>query len=431
MPALFCAEGLPAAVISEVSLVLFHCFGMGNASVAFWTNFLGLVPLLSVKLFCAPAIDALFTKRRWILAGQWLLAALFLAAGLFCQTSQPLTPLIVLFFCAALVSGAHDVAADGFYILALTEHEQALCSGWRSVFYRLAMIAGSGGLVILAGALSEKRGDSPACLSPPAAWTWSLSAGALLMGLIALYDTLSLPHPIPDRAKKEAGIRAFFRDFRGVFLSFFQKKHIGAAMLFLLLYRLGEAQLGAMSKLFLIGEDGLALTKIHYGFLAGTAGVSMLLAGGVLSGFLCARSGLGKMLWPMAIAINAPDALYLLLALLPKPGLFLTGLCVSVEQFGYGFGFAGYMLFMVWFASTSPDSRKTSHFALMTVFMLAGLRLPGMVSGWIASHIAQWIPCGPGKYPLFFLWVLLCTVPGFWVTHIVSKIVDPDYGKKH
>lgn len=429
LPPLFFAEGFPAAVITEVSLVLFYCFGMTGASVAFWTHFLGLIPLLGVKLFCAPAIDALFTRRSWILAAQWILAALFLCAGIFCRATQPLAPLIALFFFAALVSGVHDVAADGFYILALTEHEQALCSGLRSVFYRLALIAGSGGLVILSGILSEKNGNTPAPMSPSAAWSWTMFAAALPALLIALYDTLLLPRPLPDCPKKPE-MSAFFRDFRVVFQSFFRKKHIGTAMLFLLLYRLGEAQLGAVSKLFLIGKDGLALTNTQYGFLAGTAGVVMLLAGGVLSGFLCAKSGFGKMLWPMAIAINAPDVLYLLLALLHKPSILLTGLCVSVEQFGYGFGFAGYMLFMVWFASTSMDSQKTSHFALMTVFMIAGLRLPGMASGWIAAHIAEWIPGEAGKYPLFFAWVLLCTVPGFLVTHTVSKIVNPDYGKK-
>ena len=425
LPPLYFAEGLPAALITEVSLLLFQFFGMDRSGVAFWTNFLGLLPLIFVKLFCAPAVDAVSKRRHWILLTQWAMAALFLCSAVICRLESPVPWLIAVFFLAALTSGVHDIAADGFYILALDSHGQALYSGLRSVFNRVAVVVGNGGFVVLAGLLADSG-----TVSGSTAWSISLGAAALSMGLLAGWSGRFLPHPGSDCAKAFS-CRLFLTDFCRVFVTFFQKKQVWTALLFLLLYRLGEAQLGVMSKLFLLDQtDGVGLTATQYGSLAGILGVSMMLTGGVLAGFLCARSGLKKMLLPMVLAINLPDALYVLLAFLSEPSLWLTGMCVAVEQFGYGFGFAGYMLFMVWFASTSPDDCKTSHFALMTVFMIAGIRLPGMPTGWIAERITEWFPCGLTRYQLFFLWVLLCTLPGFWITAKIGRIIAPDYGLK-
>lgn len=426
LPPLYFAEGLPAAVVTEVSLLLFHDFGMGNSGVAFWTNLLGLLPLLFIKLFCGPAVDAVSTRRRWIALTQGALGALFLLAALACRLPAPIPCLIVIFFAAALVSGVHDIAADGFYILALSEHEQAFYSGMRSVFYRVAMVVGSGGFIIFAGFLSERTG----WLCSADAWAAALLAAALMMGGTAWFSAACLPRPETDVSKRFSGM-VFLRDFGHVFISFFRKKHVWTALCFLLLYRLGEAQLGAVSKLFLLDRTGgMGLTQTAYGFMVGTLGVCMMLAGGVAAGILCGVFGMKKMLWPMALAINLPDALYLMLAFMKSAGLPLIGSCIAVEQFGYGFGFAGYMLFMVWFASTSENDCKTSHFALMTLFMIAGIRLPGMPSGWIAEHIGSWIPCGLDRYQLFFIWVLVCTIPGFFMTWLISRIVDPRYGRK-
>ncbi len=419
---LYFAEGLPAAVITEVSLLLFAFFGMNNTSAAFWVNLLGLVPLLFVKLVCAPAVDSISTRRNWITVSQILIALFFLVTAFLCKVPTPIPFLLAAFFLAALTSGIHDIAADGFYILALTEHEQAIYSGLRGVFYRVALVVGSGGFVVLAGILSNR-------MTTESAWLISLATAGIVMILTSVFCMCFLPKPAQD-IRKPFDMGTFFRGFAHSFVTFFQKKHIGTALLFLLLYRLGEAQLGAMSKLFLIGKDGLALSTYQYGVLVGTIGVCMMLAGGVFGGFLCAGFGMRKMLLPMVLAINLPDALYLLLASLSNPPLWLTASCMSLEQFGYGLGFAGYTLFMVWYASNSPDDCKTSHFALMTVFMIAGIRLPGLPSGWIADHIAAWIPCGLTRFQLFFIWVLICTLPGYWVTWLIARIVDPQYGLK-
>ncbi len=425
LPPLYFAQGLPAVIIAEVSIILFKKFGMINSEVAFWSNFLGLIPLLLIKLFCAPVVDSLSRRRNWIFAGQLALAVLFFLSALACKLAHPLPWLILIFFLASLTSGVHDIAADGFYILALDDHRQAVYSGLRSVFNRIAAVVGSGGFIIFAGWLAESGKVSTAT-----AWSLTLALAAGTVFLLALWSGFFMPHPEQDRPG-QFSMSGFGKEFSAVFVSFFQKKHVWMVLLFLLLYRLGEAQLSVMSRLFLLGEDGLALTEMQYGSMVGVYGVAMMLAGGVLAGFLCGKFGLGRMLLPMVLAINVPDLLYVLLAFWrgEVPAL-LTGTCVAVEQFGYGFGFAGYMLFMVWFASTSKDEHKTSHFALMTVFMIAGLRLPGMPSGWIAENIALWIPCGWTKYQLFFLWVMVCTLPGFGVTYLAGKIVDQDYGMK-
>ncbi len=425
LPPLYFAQGLPAVIIAEVSIILFNEFGMIGSAVAFWSNFLGLIPLLLIKIFFAPVVDSFSRRRNWIFAGQLVLAGLFLLSACACKFAHPLPWLILIFFLASLASGVHDIAADGFYILALDHHRQAIYSGLRSVFNRIAAVVGSGGFIIFAGWLAGSGKVSSAT-----AWCLTLALAAGSVFLLALWSGFFMPRPEQDRPG-EFTLEGFGKDFAAVFVSFFRKEHVRTALLFLLLYRLGEAQLSVMARLFLLSEDGTALSKVQYGSMVGVYGVAMMLAGGVLAGFLCGRFGLGRMLLPMVLAINVPDVLYVLLAFRqgPVPQL-LTGTCVALEQFGYGFGFAGYMLFMVWFASTSRDEHKTSHFALMTVFMIAGLRLPGMPSGWIAEHIARWIPCGWTKYQLFFCWVLVCTLPGFWVTHLAGKIIDRDYGRK-
>lgn len=425
LPPLYFAEGLPAAVITEVSLLLFQFFGMSESAIAFWTNFLGLIPLIFVKICCAPLVDAISTRRRWIINGQFVLAILFFAVSLVCNLSTPIPFLIALFFCASLTSGIHDIAADGFYIIALNDHEQAVYSGLRSVFFRVAMVVGSGVFVILVGLL--KKYD---LVSERHAWMISMLIAAAMLGGIAFYCRFMLPFAQGDIPGKAFDVKSICSDFMQSFITFFRKDHVVSVLLFLLLYRLGEAQLLVMSKLFLLGKDGLAVPTDQYGMMVGIAGVIMMLTGGVLAGFFAAKYGLKKMLLPMAIAINAPDALYLLLAFLPEPSVWLTGSCIAVEQFGYGFGFTGFMLFMVWFASTGDDKFKTGHFALMTVFMIIGIRLPGMPSGWIAEKLAEWAFFGWTKYQLFFVWVLICTIPGFLVTLQAMRIVPASYGQK-
>lgn len=479
IPTLYFAEGAPASIIGDVSLIIFKNLGMTDAQNTFWKNFVGLVPILLVKLLGGPLVDSTGSKRMWIIMTQFAMSLLFAAAAGACAFSPKMVFLIGVFMMTGFVSAMHDIAADGFYILALSEHDQALFSGLRSVFFRVALLAANGGLVMLAGLIMEKPELTASWgillvipgaamvlfsprhaaggglmfltglmitpgkpgLSPGVTWGILLLIPALFMALFATYHTYALPRRENDTPARES-MKEFFRTFGSTFTTFFAKRHIGAALAFILLYRLGEAQLGDVSRLFLINSDSVGMSTLTFGFLTGTIGVITLLAGGVTAGFLVAKFGMGKLLWPMVLAINVPDFLYVILSfsgihatngIMQSADVTVIGSAIALEQFGYGFGFTGFMLFMVWFASTSTKS-QTSHFALLTFFMIAGLRLPAMGSGAILQNITEWagmfVQTDMTRYQLFFIWVIICTIPGYFVTWNISKIIEPEYGLK-
>ncbi|MDD2526239.1 MAG: MFS transporter, partial [Bacteroidales bacterium] len=196
---------------------------------------------------------------------------------------------------------------------------------------------------------------------------------------------------------------------------FFRKPGIGLALLFLLTYRLAESQLGMLTAPFMLDSldaGGLGLTTSQVGTVNGTVGVIFLVFGGLLGGFLVARNGLRAWLWPMVLAINVPDVVYFWMAHDQMSNLWLINLCVSIENFGYGFGFTAYTIYMMTFAE---GEHKTAHFAICTAFMALGMMLPGMVAGWIQEEIG---------YRLFFVWVMVCTLPGFILIPSIRKQIN-------
>lgn len=437
IPTLYFAEGAPATIIAETSLIIFKNFGMDDASNTFWKNLIGLVPLFIVKLLGGPLIDSTGSKRAWIIAMQLLMSMLFVVSASFCLIDANLMFLIGTFMLIGFISFTHDIAADGFYIIALSERDQALFSGLRSTFFRIAMILANGGLLMLASSIMEARSPetgeiTKSGLEPATAWGFALFLPAIILGFFALWHFIFIPKTQDDQpAKMQSNEK---RDsFISIFASFFTKKHIVKALIFILIFRLAEAQLGDVSRLFFLNDDGLGISQKAYSYIFGTLGVISLLAGGIVSGLLVAAFGMGKMLYPMVLAINLPNLVYVFLAFLPTKNMRILESCVIVEQFGYGFGFTGFMLFMVWFAATSVKN-QTSHYAILTVFMISGLRLPAMASGWILEHISGitnfFIQTQMTKYQLFFIWVMICTIPVFAVTWMVKKIVDPLYGLK-
>ncbi|MBO5763177.1 MAG: MFS transporter [Lentisphaeria bacterium] len=423
IPTLYFAEGVPAAVVTEISILIFHGLMMPDSSVAFWANFFGLPWIL--KPLWAPAVDLVRTKRFWIIMTQLAMALCILGTAAACGFGQIQALIITFLLLTAIASATHDIAADGFYILALSEHDQAIYSGLRSVFYRCAMLAANGALTIFAGIIFRLGywGDGVETDSAGIGWGITLILPGLFFLGAALYHALLLP-----RSEQHA-VSGKTENFGSIFLSFFRRKHIGIMLIFLLFYRFAEAQLGAASRLFLLSKDGLALSTLDYGFAVGTVGVIMLLAGGVAGGLLIARYGMGKMILPMFLAINLPDLVYVYLAFAKPDSLAVVSGCIALEQFGYGIGFTLYMLLMVWYAAGS-GSFKTSHFALMTGFMILGLRLPGMVSGYLLEKLPQWFAfTGLDRYEIFFLWVIAAILPAGAATWLVARIADPDYGK--
>jgi PAT family beta-lactamase induction signal transducer AmpG len=399
IPTLYVAEGLPYVVVMTVSVIMYKGFGISNTDIALYTSWLYL-PWV-IKPLWSPVVDILRTRRLWIWATQLVVGAALASLALAIPAPHFFRWTLACFWLLAFDSATHDIAADGFYMLATSEQQQAFFVGVRSLFYRLAMLAAQGPLVVLAGTIQDRTGN------PRLAWMVAMAAVAALFLGFGLWHRFVLPRPEPDRPGDARRIPEFVRAFLGTFGSFFRKPRIAVLMLFLLLYRLGEAQLVKMVSPFLLdprARGGLGLTTTNVGWVYGTVGVAALTVGGILGGWVASRHGLKAWLWWMLLAIHLPDAAFIYLAYAQPASLPVIFACVAVEQFGYGFGFTAYVLYMMYI---SRGEHPTAHYAICTGFMALGMMIPGMWSGWLQDHIG---------YRHFFVWVILATVPSFVVT---------------
>jgi PAT family beta-lactamase induction signal transducer AmpG len=410
VPTLYIAEGLPYALATGVSLVLYKNLGVSNATIAFWSALLGL-PWIFKPLW-APLVDLLHTRRLWIWATQLFMGAALAGIALALPVPQFFQITLALFWLLAFASATHDIAADGFYMLALTEGDQALFSGVRNTFYRVANIAAQGGLVIFAGKMHSLTGNYAT------AWLLAFALAAGMVFALGLFHRRILPRPAADvAAPKTQG--NFSENFAETFAAFFQKPKIAVMLAFVLLYRFGEAQLLPVAKLFLLDareRGGLGLTNEQFGWIYGTIGVGALLAGGLLGGYVVSRRGLKFWLWPMLFAIHLPDAVFIWLAYVRPENLLAIGAGVAIEQFGYGFGFTAFMLYLIRMAR---GPHATAHYALCTGFMALGVTLPGLWSGWLQERLG---------YPHFFIWVILATIPSFLIALKIP--LEAGFGKK-
>ena len=410
IPTLYVAEGLPYALVMSVSLVFYQNLGVPNAQNTFLVGLLYL-PWV-IKPLWSPAVDILKTRRAWIWPMQILMGAALAGVAFAVPTTHFLAATLAFFWLLAFTSATHDVAADGFYLLALTEHDQAWFNGIRTTFYRVAGILAKGQLVILAGILAAQSNNFST------AWSLVFGLVAAIVLLLAIYHRGILPRPDSDQPIV-AGRKNFSDEFSKTFTAFFQKPDIGIALLFLLIYRFGEAQLMPVTQLFLLDtkmHGGLGLTNAQVGFVYNTVGVSALITGGLLGGFVIARRGLKFWLWPMLLAIHLPDAVFVWLAAAQPQNLFAIGAGIAVEQFGYGFGFAFFMLYMIYLAR---GAHATAHYALCTGFMALGMMIPGLWSGWLQEHLG---------YKLFFAWVMLATIPSFLIAMKIP--LASEFGRK-
>ena len=410
LPSLYFAEGLPFVAVMTVSVIMYKRLDISNTEIAFYTSWLYL-PWV-IKPLWSPVVDILRTRRFWILAMQLLVGAGFAAIALTLQTDDFFRYSLAALWLVAFSSATHDIAADGFYILSLNDHEQAWFVGVRNTFFRLAMISGQGLLVMVAGFLETETNDLQL------SWSIAFYLLAAIFVILFAWHRRVLPRPDTDIAGVAGSAGTLFAKFIETFVTFFQKKHIGTVIAFLLLYRIAEAQLAKLAPPFLLDDPsvgGLGLSTADVGFVYGTAGALMLTLGGLCGGFLAARNGLKYWLWWMVMAINLPNAVYILLAYLQPQSLVSIVLAVGVEQFGYGLGFAAYTLYMLYVAR---GAHSTAHFAICTGFMALGMMLPGMISGWIQEALG---------YQHFFVWVLLATIPSFAVVAFIP--LDADFGR--
>ena len=602
VPTLYYAEGIPYIIVMTVSVIMYKRMGISNTDIALYTSWLYL-PWV-IKPLWSPIVDILKTKRFWIISMELLIGAGLAGVALTIPVSNFFQYTLMFFWLLAFSSATHDIAADGFYMIGLSENQQAYFVGIRSTFYRLAMITGQGLLIILAGYFESTTGlptvDITVYSSPDAveqsinidslsfaplegelriitkptkleintantsqpevdsilnmvkewngangfteytkpktiinsagvresnakqlssfelfikntfgveqkikstsgvgnvallyfhlsgkpaddeeivinfgsssgdksialiegtrftfnssnwnkpalsviqldtklkrassalfearagniklSWVITISILTGLFFLFFVYHKFILPYSPQDKPAIVTSDKSVMKEFIDTFVIFFKRKHIGVILGFLLIYRLGESQLVKLASPFLLDAKevgGLGLTTGEVGLVYGTVGILALTIGGLLGGFVASRSGLKYWLWWMLIAINLPNTVYIYLSYALPESFFLINLCVAVEQFGYGFGFTAYMLYMIYI---SQGDHKTAHFAITTAFMALGMMIPGMISGWLQELIG---------YQHFFVWVIIATIPAFIITRYIP--LDTDFGLK-
>jgi PAT family beta-lactamase induction signal transducer AmpG len=411
VPSLYVAEGIPYTMAMTVSVVLYKRLGISNTDIALYTSWLYL-PWV-IKPIWSPFVDLFRTKRYWILLMQLLIGASLACVAFTIPANHFFQYTLAFFWMTAFSSATHDIAADGFYMLGLSEDFQAAYVGVRATFYRIAMIATQGGLVIFAGLLEASGYDIPK------AWTFTFFLAAAVMAALFLYHCFILPYPNSDRRALRTPSTSLSREFFHTFGLFFKKKDILTILAFFLFYRLAETQLIKIIAPFLLDprpKGGLELTTSEIGVIYGTVGVVALLLGGLLGGYAIYRKGLRLWIWIMICAIHLPDLVYVYLSQAMPQNLHLISLCVALEQFGYGFGFTAYTMFMI---MVSEGEYKTVHYAISTGIMALGMMVPAMFSGWLQEQLG---------YQNYFLWVMVATIPGFVVTALVR--IDPEFGKK-
>ena len=383
IPTLYFAEGIPYFIVNNISVILFTRMGVPNGEMALFTSLI-YFPWV-IKPLWSPFVDILRTKRWWIVMMQIVMSIAFIlltfsiphpSPDVISATATPVslfTFTLILFVVTAFASATHDIAADGFYMLALT---------------------------------------------------------AVMFSGITIYHTFFVPrakedaekdveNPTNKETQKRSTAEEIFDEFARTFSLYFKKPGVLLAIVFMLLYRLPEAFLLKMVSPFLLDKrvnGGLALSTEDVGFVYGTIGVIFLTVGGIIGGMAASRWGLKKSLWPMAACMTLPCFTFVYLSMAMPTSLAVISICVALEQFGYGFGFTAYMLYMMYFAE---GEFKTAHYAICTAFMAASMMIPGMVAGYLQELLG---------YEHFFWMVIVCCIATVGVTLTIK--VDPEYGRK-
>ena len=409
VPSLYIAEALPYVAVMVIATTMYKRLGLSNTDLALYTSWLYL-PWV-IKPLWSPFVAAIKTERWWVLLMQLLVGAGFAGVAFTLNAPVWLQGSLAFFWLLAFASATHDIAADGLYIIGLDTHDQSLYVGIRSTFYRIGTIFGQGLLVMFAGWLERSQ-------TVPMAWSISFFVLAALMLGLCLWHSFSLPKVAPHAEEQTHPDSSILLSFWLALKTFFTKPHILPALLFMLLFRFPEGQLVKIANPFLLDDvevGGLGLTTDAVGFIYGTIGIIGLTVGGLLGGWCVSRHGLKRWLWPMVLSISLPDLVYVYMAS-GTPSFFAVNICVLIEQFGYGFGFTAYMLYLVYF---SQGERSTAVFSICTAFQALGMMIPGMLAGWMADHLG---------YLNFFWWVVGCCLVTIAVSAFIK--IDPQYGKK-
>ena len=430
VPTLYFLEGIPYFLVNNISMVMFNQMGVPNGEMSFFTTLLYFP--WALKFLWAPFVDLIKTKRWWFLTMQFLMLGLAVLTIFSIPHPSPeviaamgtevklFTGVLIAFIIMAFASATHDIAADGFYMLALTSGVQAEMIGWRSVFYRLSNVFCNSALIAIPGIIYDwtiKQGEA----NMPLAWQVTMVITAVIFAIMAVWHVFFTPRPDTDKPNAETTAKDIVTGFGKAFATYFTKPALWVAIAFMLLYRLPEGFLMKMIYPFLLGArdtGGLGMTMQELGVVYGAIGVIFLLLGGILGGYYISKVGLKKAFWWMAIAMTLPCLSFVYLSMFLPTNMVYIAIAIAIEQFGYGFGFTAYMMYMMFF---SEGEFKTSHYAICTSFMALSMILPGLVAGYIQEAIG---------YQHFFWMVIACSVATFTVTFLARRIVDGNYGKK-
>ncbi|MDR0292359.1 MAG: MFS transporter [Elusimicrobium sp.] len=408
IPTLYFAEGLPYIIINSVSSVVYTKLGIPKDVMTFWTGFLYLPWIL--KMVWSPLLEN--RSKKFILSSaQFLLAIIFLLTGLAFNLNNFFVASLLGFAAGAFISATYDAATDGYYMLVLDKERQSFYVGIRTFFYRLSMIFGSGIIVMLAGRLEVKTGN----IAP--AWTISFTAVAAVFFIFTIWHFFILPRDAkpPSSLRCDATAPKAAQNFKEVFKTYFTQKNILIILIFILVYRLGEASLEKLIAPFMLdpkSAGGLAVSTETFGFIKGTVAMIALIAGNILGGIALAKYGFKKCLWPFVVLLNAPNIFYVIMAVF-KPALWIVAVLVSFEQFGYGLGFMAFTVFVMKISQKSKY--PTSYYAISTGIMALGMMIPNMMSGRLQVSVG---------YTNFFIIACILSIPSFFIAPYAIKIFE-------
>lgn len=401
VPTLYFAMGMPFVVLNMVCTLMYKGLGVSDTQIAFWTSSI-MLPW-TLKPLWSPFLEMYRTKKFFVVLTQLLSGLLFALIAFALHLPDFFAITIAMLFVVALSGSTHDIAADGTYMSVLNNEEQAQWIGWQGAFYNIAKLAATGGLVYLAGFFIDHYGVAQA-------WTIIMLIIAVIMAVLGVYHIFILPSG-GKQAETGKTLKESLTELWGVFVEFFQKKHIIYYVFFIILYRFAEGFVMKIVPLFLKAsraDQGLGMTEQQIGLCYGTFGAAAFVIGSILGGYYIAHRGLKKSLFSLALVFNLPFVAYTFLAFEQPENMFFIGSAITLEYFGYGFGFVGLTLFMM--QQIAPGKHQMSHYAFASGIMNLGVMLPGMLSGLVSDAIG---------YKMFFVFVLVCTIPALLITKFV------------
>ena len=410
VPSLYFAMGLPFVVLATASTIMFKNLGISDSRIAFWTSLI-MLPW-TLKPLWSPFLEIFKTRKHFVLITQFATGITFCFTALSLHLPDFFRYSIALLSIVAFSASTHDIAADGVYLNVLSPDLQAKYIGWQGAFYNIAKILAGGAFVYLAGQLELTMGVVYA-------WMCVMTGFGLILILLGLYHTRFLPSG--GAAQQTGSLKEGLGTLWDVIKTFFRKKNIFWFILFIVLYRFAEGHAIKIAPLFFKAsrnDGGLGLSTSQIGLVYGVFGAIAFVLGSILSGYFVSGRGLKRSLFILCAFFNIPFAVYAFLALTQPENLYIIGAAVVFEYFGYGFGFVGLMLFMM--QQVAPGKYKMAHYAFATGIMNLGFMLPSMLSGFISDWLG---------YRLFFIWVLVATIPAFLVTYFVP-FNKPEFTEK-